>query len=97
MGEEMKLVCEIKISGVDTLVALTTVTGLDIGAFAKVKPGVGKPFYVWPSIPHPNPTSCDFSLAPLVTSDTATNNAAIAAMQAAGSDPIDPADVLTWA
>lgn len=86
----MKLVCEITISGVDTLVALTTAPGLNIGQFVKVKPGVGKPYWVWPSIPQPNPVACDFSNAPVVTSDTATNNANIAAITT------DPADVLTW-
>lgn len=91
MGDQMKLVCEIKISGVDTLVALTTAPNIDLGAFLKVKPGVGKPFFVWPSIPQPNPTSCDFSNAPIVSSDTAANNAAIAAIT------IAPEGVLTWA
>lgn len=90
MGDQMKLVCEIKISGVDTLVALTTAPNIDLGAFVKVKPGVGKPFYVWNSIPQPNPTSCDFSNAPIVSSDTAVNNAAIGAITVA------PEDVLTW-
>lgn len=86
----MKLVCEIVINGEEVLAALTTAPNLDIGAFVKMRPGIGKPFYVWDSIPAPNPTSCDFTNAPIVTSDTAVNNANIAAIT------VDPADVLTW-
>lgn len=86
----MKLICEMRVQGVDRLVALTTAPNIDLGAFVKVKPGVGKPFYVWPSIPQPNPTSCDFSNAPIVSSDVSANNAAISAITVA------PEDVLTW-
>ena len=86
----MKLVCEIKIGGVDTLAALTTAPNLDIPAFLKVKPGVGKPYFVWNSIPYPNPSTCDFTNAPIVSSDVAVNAANIAAIT------IEPEDVLTW-
>lgn len=85
-----KLVCEITIGGVDTLVALTTAPSVNLGSFVKIKPGVGKPFWYWSSIPSGTLAACDFSAAPVVVADVATNNANIAAITTA------PEDVLTY-
>jgi hypothetical protein len=86
-----KLVCEITINGEDTLVALTTAPSVNLGSFVKIKPGVGKPFWYWASIPSGTLAACDFTNAPVVVSDIATNNANIAAITAA------PEDVLNYA
>lgn len=85
-----KLVCEITLNGVDTLVALTTAPSVNLGSFVKIRPGVGKPFWYWDSIPSGTLAACDFSNAPVVSTDVAANNAAIAAID------VEPLDVLTY-
>ncbi len=97
-GGKMKVICTALVGGVERLVVLTTVANIDVGAFLiNYRPGVGQPFYVWPSLPHNNPIACDFTSAPIVNADASVNNTAIDAMQANGSSPINPEDVLTWA
>ena len=91
----VKLVCEILISGVEQVKVLTTANNIDLGAFVKnIKPGVGKPFFVFNSIPAGTVVAADFSTAPIVSSDVAANNAAIADMLA---NPPDPNEVLVYA
>jgi hypothetical protein len=87
----MKLVCEILINGEMQTKVLTTATGLDNGAFVRTKPGVGKPFYMFNTLPGPV-LAADWDGAPIVNQDAAVNNAAIAAMIA---NP--PLDKLTFA
>jgi hypothetical protein len=86
-----KLICEITLNGEDTLVSLTTAPNVNLGSFVKIKPGIGKPFWYWPSIPSGQIVACDFTNAPVVVSDVATNNANIDAITA------EPGDVLTYA
>jgi hypothetical protein len=87
----MKLVCEILIDGEMQTKVLTTATGIDNGAFVRVKPGVGKPFYMFNTLPGPV-LAADYEGAPIVSEDSAVNNAAIAAMLAT-----PPLDKLTFA
>ena len=90
MEAELKLICERPINGVDTLVVVTTAPG-DQGLWVKVIVPAGKPYWIWDSIPAGTVIAADFTDAPIVSSDVATNNANIAAITA------DPADVLTYA
>ena len=86
-----KVVCEVRKNGTDYLKVVTTAPNTDPGVFVRDNvPGVGKPFWYWPSIPAGAPTSCDFTGAPIVSSDAAANNAAIAAIT------VRPEDVLTY-
>ncbi len=89
----MKLVCPITISGVEQTKTLTTATGIDVGAFVKVKPGVGKPFLAFNSLTGVV-IAADFDGAPVVETDVAANNAAINDMLA---DPQPYLDRLTFA
>ena len=74
-----RLVCSKIMNGEDTLLNISTVQG---GAqlLVKLTPGIGKPFWYWPSIPVGRLVACDFSNAPIATGDTATNTALIAAI-----------------
>lgn len=86
----MKLVCEVTVNGEDRLLVFTTAPNANIGEYVKQRPGIGKPFYVWPALPAPNPKGCDFSSAPIVVADASVNQANIDAITAT------PSDVLTW-
>ena len=90
MEATLKVVCEVAINGVDTLKVFTTAAHTNIGEYVKLRPGIGKPVFVWDTIPAPNPTSCDFTDAPIVVADASVNQANIDAITA------DPSDVLTW-
>lgn len=90
----MKLVCEVNVRGQDVPSVITTAATADQGAFVKVRPGVGKPFWMWQTLRAGTLTSAVFDGAPLVSSDTAVNNAAIQAML---SNPPDAEALLTWA
>lgn len=85
-----RLVCEVNIGGEDQLKVLTTASGINVGNFVKSVPGVGKPFWYWPSIPAGKVIAADFTNAPIVTSDASVNNANIAAITAT------PGEVLTY-
>ncbi|WP_316977274.1 hypothetical protein [Shumkonia mesophila] len=87
---QMKVICEKEISGVMRLLNITTATGIDVGAFLRTTPGVGMPFWCWPTIPGGRVVATDFTDAPIVTSDAATNNQLIAAITAT------PQEVLTY-
>lgn len=86
----MKLVCERPINGVDTLVVVTTAPG-NQGLWVKVIVPAGYPYWIWDSIPTGQVVGCDFTGAPIVSSDVAANNANIAAIT------VEPEDVLTYA
>lgn len=86
-----KLVCEIVLNGEEVVKVLTTAPNINLGHFLTLKPGVGKPFWYWSSIPAGTVVSADFTDAPIVTADASANNALIAGITA------DPADVLTYA
>lgn len=90
MEATVKVVCEVTVGGVDVLKVFTTAANTNIGEYVKLRPGIGKPVFVWSSLPAPNPTSCDFTDAPLVEADAAVNQANIDAIT------VNPSDVLTW-
>lgn len=97
MGEtKMKLVCYISINGEDQLKTLTTVPGLTTNAtFIKSKPGIGKPFLMFNSLPGTViAAELDTGVAPIVSDDVPTNEAAITAMLA---DPSTYLALLTFA
>lgn len=85
-----KLVCEVTVKGVDLLKVVTTAPGANVGQLVKTVPGIGKPYWYWPTIPAGAPIACDFTGAPIVESDIANNNTNIAAITAL------PEDVLTF-
>ena len=87
---QMKVICEKVIGGVTRLMNITTADGIDVGSFLRVTPGVGKPFWCWPTIPGGKVVACDFTNAPVVTSDSAVNNSLIAGIT------VEPLDVLTY-
>lgn len=86
----MKLVCERPVNGVDTLMVITTAQG-NQGLYVKILVPAGKPYWIWDSVPAGDVIGCDFTGAPIVSDDVATNNANIAAITA------EPEDVLTYA
>ena len=90
MEATLKVDCEVTVGGVDVLKVFTTAANTNIGEYVKLRPGIGKPVFVWASLPAPNPSSCDFTDAVIVVADAATNQAAIDAIT------VDPSDVLTW-
>jgi len=80
----MKLVCDVMVNGAMTPKVLTTANSMDQGVLVKTKPGVGKPFLMFASLPAPDSTlsMADFSEAPVVSSSAADNNKAIQEMLA---------------
>ena len=87
----MNLLCIAKKRGVDTFMVQLTAQNANHAEFVKNMPGVGKPFLLFASLPDGPPTSANFTNAPVVSSDTSANQAAIDAMLA---DP--PWDALTY-
>ncbi|WP_316979901.1 hypothetical protein [Shumkonia mesophila] len=83
---DMKVVCEITIGGVTIIRHYTTAAGVNVGSVLRNIPGVGKPFWAWPTIPAGQVVGADFTGAPVVSSDPAANNAAIAAITALPED-----------
>lgn len=86
-----KLVCEVVKNGESVVKVVTTSSSINIGSFVKTLPGIGKPFWYWPSIPAGTVVGADFTNAPVVVSDIQSNNDAVAAITA------DPSDVLYYA
>ena len=84
-----KIVCEITLNGVDVVKVFTTAPGTE-AAFVKVKPGVGKQFWCWPTIPSGTVIGAEFTGAPIVSESVEDNAAAIAAISA------QPGDVLVY-
>lgn len=85
-----KLVCEQTINGEDVLRSITTAAGV-AATLVKTVPGLGKPFWYWPSIPAGTVIGCDFTNAPIVSAVTAENQAAIDAIT------VQPTAVLVYA
>lgn len=81
-----RLVCYAKVKGVDTFAVLTTTPNINLPAFVRTQPGVGKPFWFWDSIPLGKVIGADFTDAPVVTSDIAANAALIASITATPED-----------
>lgn len=84
-----KLICEKIINGETTLLNVTTAAGV-VPTLLKTTPGVGKPFWYWPTIPTGTVIAADFTNAPIVSADKTANQAAMDAITA------EPADVLTY-
>ena len=84
-----KLICEKVVNGETMLLNVTTAAGV-VPTLLKATPGVGKPFWYWPSIPAGTLLAADFTNAPTVSSDKAVNQAAMDAIE------VEPADVLTY-
>lgn len=85
-----KLIYPETVGGVDYIRSWTCVPGTE-GTIVKTRPGVGKPFWVWPSIPTGQIIAVDMTDAPLATANASTNNESIAAITAT------PEEKLTYA
>ena len=84
-----KVICEDVLNNEHIIRSYTTVAG-GAAAFVKIKPGVGKPFWCWPSVPPGTIIGADFTNAPVATDNTATNQSLIDAITA------QPEDVLVY-
>lgn len=78
----MKVVCEMVINGEAVVKSYTTSAGTAAGV-VKTRPGVGQPFWAWPTIPVGTLVGADFTGAPIVSSNTQENQAAIDAITVA--------------
>jgi hypothetical protein len=76
-----KVICEEIVEGETVLRSWTTTQG-GAAVLVKTKPGLNKPYWCWPSVPAGTIIAADFTGAPLATSNTAENAAAIAAITA---------------
>lgn len=74
-----KLICEQTVDGEDVLRSITTAAGV-APSLVKTIPGVGKPFWYWPTIPSGTVIGCDFTEAPIASSVASENAAAISAI-----------------
>jgi len=80
---EMKMICTVKRRGVDTFGVVTTADNTDHATFVKNVPGVGKPFYIFATLPDGNPSAVTtWADAIVVNSDASVNQQAIDAMLA---------------
>jgi hypothetical protein len=84
-----KIVCEITLNGEQVLKSVTTLQGT-APYCVRTTPGVGKPFWYWASIPAGTIVACDFTNAPIASSNVQENAAAIAAIT------VKPEDVLIY-
>lgn len=76
-----KVICEEVVGGEAVIRSYTTTAGT-AAAFVKVRPGPGKPFWCWPSVPAGTIIGADFTGAPVATNNTATNQGLIDAITA---------------
>lgn len=86
----MRVVFEKTINGVTQIIHATTPATGDQGLYVRALVGAGNPFWAWNSVPLGKIIACDFSEAPICSSDTAVNNALIAGIT------VMPLDVLTY-
>jgi hypothetical protein len=86
-----KLICEIMMNGALVVKSLTTVSDAITPILVKTTPGVGKPYWYWPTIPAGTVIGADFTNAPIASAVTQENVDAIAAITAL------PQDVLVYA
>jgi len=69
------------VKGEEQTKVVTTVSGLDQNAaFVRTLPGIGKPFYMFNSLPAGSVLGADFEGAPIVSENIAENKAAIERM-----------------
>jgi len=83
-----KVFYEKEVNGTTMLFNVTTPAG-DQGSYVRTLCN-GLPFWWFATIPTGHVVACDFTGAPVATSDIATNDALIAAIT------VQPADVLTY-
>jgi hypothetical protein len=74
-----KVICEEIFNGEEVLRSYTTAAGT-AETLVKTHPGVGHPFWSWPTVPPGKIIAADFTDAPIATNDTAQNRALIAAI-----------------
>lgn len=84
-----KLICEKVVNGETMLLNVTTAAGV-VPALLRTTPGIGKPFWYWPTIPPGSIIAVDFTNAPIVSSDKVANQASMDAIETV------PSDVLTY-
>ena len=84
-----KLVCTMTINGEESLRVLTTAQGV-VPRLVKTTPGVGKPYWYWPTIPVGHVVAADFTNAPIALADERANAEQIGEIVAV------PEDVLTY-
>lgn len=79
----MKLLFMGKRRGVDMFIPMLTADNTDHASFVRNMPGVGKPFYLFATLPDGDPSGViGWADAPVVSSDPAVNQANIDAMLA---------------
>jgi hypothetical protein len=77
-----KVICE-EVVGGETIVRSYTTSAGAAAAFVKIKPGVGKSFWCWPSVPTGTIIGADFTGAPVATANVVENQTLIDAITAA--------------
>lgn len=88
---DMYLICIVKKRGVDIIGTILLAENVDLANAIKTNPGVGKPYFVFNSLPDGNPIGVDFADAPIVNLDASVNQTNIDNMLA---DP--PWDALAY-
>lgn len=79
----MRMICTVKKRGVDTFGVVLTADNTDHATFVKNVPGVGKPFFLFATLPDGNPSAVtSWDEAIIVNIDPAVNQQAIDAMLA---------------
>lgn len=77
-----RLVCKMTINGEESLRVITTPNSAVVADLVKRYPGVGKPWWYWPSIPAGTVIGADFEGAPIASSNSVENAEALAAITA---------------
>lgn len=86
----MKVICEKTVLGVTAVRVITTPVNGDQGVYIRSLVGVGKPYWVWATIPAGTVIGADFTDAPICSNDSTINNATIADIVANGPFPEAP-------
>jgi hypothetical protein len=77
----MKVICQETVGGELVMRSYTTTTG-GAAVLVKTHPGPGNPYWAWPTVPSGTIVGADFTDAPIATTVTADNQAAINAITA---------------
>lgn len=85
-----KVICEETVNGESIIRSFTTPSILAAAALVRTRPGVGNPYWCWPSVPPGTIVAVDFTNAPLATGSTGDNMDLISAITAT------PAEKLTY-
>jgi hypothetical protein len=87
MSAMSKLIYPETVGGIDYIRVLTCVNGVE-GTVAKTRPGVGKPFWVWATIPTGQIIAVDMEDAPIATASAAVNTQLVAAITATAEEKL---------